>query len=236
MYVIYNCISEFLTLLMLEIILGIDNLIFISIICEKLPINIRDKARICGIFIALGMRFLMLYGASLVLSINEQVISILNITLSYRDMFMIAGGAFLIYKSAKEIYSEVFPEDLQEIRTYSGILWATLQIVGIDIMLSLDSVISAVGITSRTYLIWIVFVIYAVMALFLSKSFSNTIRKFGNCKIIALLFIGMLGIILLLDGFKISIPHEYLYTTLVFSLAVEAIQLLKQRFNSKIEE
>ena len=230
MYIIYNYIPEFFTLLALEMILGIDNLVFISIVCEKLPPNLRRKARICGITIALVMRFIMLFGISYVLSMNSKVFSLMGVLLSYRDTLMIAGGAFLIYKSSREIYSEIFiTKDSLKIRTCYGIFSATLQIIGIDIMLSLDSVISAVGITNSISLIGIVFLIYALVAMLISSDIGKIINKYSRIKTIALLFIGALGIVLVLDGIEIVIPHSYLYSTLLFSLAAEAINYLREK-------
>ncbi|MDB1135167.1 TerC family protein [Candidatus Anaplasma sp. TIGMIC] len=229
MHALFNHVPEFLTLLVLEMILGIDNLIFVSIVCEKLPDNIRDKTRICGLSIALIMRFLMLFGASLILSSTNSFVTVLQIELSYRDAFMVAGGLFLIYKCAREIYCEIFPTESKEIRTFSGISCAIAQIVGIDLMLSLDSVISAVGITNNNLLIGLVFFIYSVVAVLISKDLGKIINKYGNFKIIALLFIGLLGLFLVLDGFDIKISHNYLYATLLFSMLAETINCLRTK-------
>ncbi|MFV9838639.1 MAG: TerC family protein [Aaplasma endosymbiont of Hyalomma asiaticum] len=228
MHAIYNYIPEFFTLLTLEMILGIDNLVFISIVCEQLPTNVRCKARICGLTIALAMRFLMLFGISYVLSMNSKIFSLLGMSFSRRDLLMISGGAFLIYKSVREIYSEIFPKNSPKVRTFSGIFWAISQIIGIDIMLSLDSIISAVGITDNISLIGIVFLIYALVSILISKDLGKVINRYSRLKVIALLFIGALGIVLVLDGMEIAVPHGYLYSTLLFSLIAEFINHLRK--------
>ena len=229
MHVIYNYIPEFFTLLTLEMILGIDNLVFISIVCEQLPTKVQCKARICGLTIALAMRFLMLFGISYVLSMNSKILSLLGVSFSCRDMLMISGGAFLTYKSIREIHYEIFPKNLPRVRTFSGISLAILQIIGIDIMLSLDSIISAVGITDNILLIGIVFLIYALVSILISKDLGKIINKYSRLKVIALLFIGALGVVLVLDGVEIDVPHGYLYSTLLFSLTAELINHLRKQ-------
>ena len=224
-----NSIIEFSTLFFLEMILGIDNLIFIALITSKLPESLRNKARICGLSSALVMRFAMLFGASFLLSMNEQLITLLYVQISYRNMFFIVGGAFLVYKSVHEIYLEIFPKQNLNIDATPKFLLSIGQIIGIDLMLSLDSVISAVGLTDNTLLIAIIFVIYAVIALFLSKEVSDIVHKRSRVKTIALLFIGALGALLVAEGTGYNIPHSYLYTTLLFPIAMECIDYWKER-------
>lgn len=232
MHTVYNHIPEFLTLLTLEMILGIDNLIFISLICNRLPTNIQHKTRITGIALALAMRFLMLYGAASILSMNTTLIPLLHV--SPRDLFMIAGGGFLLYKSTKETYSEIFPpKEEAAVRTFTDMFWSILQIICVDLMLSLDSVISAFGITSSVVMIGVVFTIYAVVAMFLSKDLGNIIQKYSGFKIIALIFIGILGAVLLMDGLGVKINHNYLYVALLFSLVAETLHCLQQKYGNR---
>lgn len=231
MYTVHN-LPEFLTLLTLEMILGIDNLIFISLICNRLPENVRNRTRVLGIVLALAMRFLMLYGASSILSMNKAIIPLMDI--SPRDLFMIAGGGFLLYKSVREIHSEMYPQkEMSTVRAFNDMFWSMLQIVCVDLMLSLDSVISAFGITDNVFTVCVVFTIYALVAMLLSKDLGNMIQKYSGFKIIALLFIGVLGVVLLIDGLGIKVNHNYLYVSLMFSLVVEILNCLRQKYHSK---
>ncbi|QJC27475.1 TerC family protein [Anaplasma platys] len=232
MHTFYSHIPEFFTLLTLEMILGVDNLIFISLICNKLPNNIRNKTRISGIALALVMRFLMLCGASSILSMHRAVIPLLDV--SPRNLFMIAGGGFLLYKSTKETFSEIFPlKEETTVRTFPDMFWSILQIIGIDLMLSLDSVISAFGITSSVLMICVVFTIYAAVAMLLSKDLGNVIQKYAGFKIIALLFIGVLGAVLFMDGLGVKVNHNYLYIALLFSITVETLNCLHKKYHNK---
>ncbi|WP_447582092.1 TerC family protein [Anaplasma marginale] len=228
-----NSIVEFSTLFFLEMILGIDNLIFIALITSRLPEGLRNKARICGLSVALVMRFVMLFGASLLLSMDEQFITLSRVQISYRNMFFIVGGAFLVYKSVREIYLEIFPKQNLKINATPKFLLAIGQIIGIDLMLSLDSVISAVGLTDNTLLIAIIFAIYAVIALFLSKEVSAIVHKHARVKTIALLFIGALGALLVAEGMGYNIPHSYLYTTLLFPIIMECMDCWKEKRSSQ---
>ncbi|MCU7611599.1 TerC family protein [Anaplasma capra] len=228
----YCSVVEFFTLLFLEMILGIDNLIFIALITSKLPKNLQNKARICGLGTALVMRFAMLFGASFLLSMNEQLIAMPRMQITYRDMFFIAGGAFLVHKSAKEIYLEIFPKKDLEIGNITKFFPAIMQIIGIDLVLSLDSVISAVGITDNMPLIVLIFSIYVVVALFFSKEVAKIVQQHERVKIIALLFIGALGVLLVADGVGVKIPHNYLYVTLIFPVIMEYIDWRKGKHTS----
>ncbi|MGN7678674.1 MAG: TerC family protein [Anaplasma sp.] len=226
----YSSLAEFSTLFFLEIILGVDNLVFIALVTSKLPGSLRNKARTCGISLALIMRFAMLFGASILVSMNEKLIPLRYAQLSYRDAFFLAGGGLLIYKSVKEMYLEIVPpKAYAAVGTSSGFLSAIWQVVFIDIILSLDSVVSAVGITDNVLLVGIVFLIYAMIALFLSKEASEIVNKNENVKIIALLFMGALGVLLLLDGLGIKISHNYLYSTVLFPVIIEAVNALKRK-------
>ncbi|MEH0831416.1 TerC family protein [Anaplasma bovis] len=230
MHYFANTALEFSTLLVLEMILGVDNLIFISIVTKRLPQSVQNKVRICGLSLALIMRFAMLHGASYLSSINEKSLSFLNVNISYHDAFLIAGGIFLIFKSTKEICEEIFKKSVIQVRKADAILPAVLQIIGIDIVLSIDSVISGIGITDKIILIEIVFFIYTITAILLSKGICETVHKHNSLKIIALLFIGLLGILLALEGVGIYISHKYLYSMLALSIMVEAGRYLwKQR-------
>ncbi|MGN7661700.1 MAG: TerC family protein [Anaplasma sp.] len=226
----YNSLAEFSTLFFLEIILGVDNLVFIALVTSKLPGSLRNNARTCGISLALVMRFAMLFGASILASMDEQLIPLRYVQLSYREAFFLAGGGLLIYKSMKEMYLEIaLSKACAAVGTPSSFLSVIWQVVFIDIILSLDSVVSAVGITDNVLLVGVVFFIYAMIALFLSKEVSEIVKKNENIKIIALLFMGALGALLFLDGLGIKISHNYLYSTVLFPAIIEAVNELKKK-------
>ncbi|WP_045809339.1 TerC family protein [Candidatus Neoehrlichia procyonis] len=228
---LYNNIIEFLTLLALEVILGVDNIIFISIVIAKLPNNLQNKIRILGLSIALICRMAMLLCASLLLSQNKSFILIFSIKISYSNLLIIIGGTFLLYKSIKEIYMDIFSSNIikKPSNIKLNIFTATLQIIMLDLTFSVDSIISAIGITDNIFLIGIVLILSMIIIVFLSKQVIICINAYSNIKTIATTFIATLGIILILHGFNIKISNNYLYSMLAFSLTIEIISILKKR-------
>lgn len=223
-----------ITLTFLEIILGIDNIIFIAIAIHGLPTEYRRKARFIGISLALVMRVLMLMMLSWVLGLTKPLFTIFGLGFSINNILLILGGLFLIGKSGAEIYKDVFgkEEEQQKVKTLdikSGFLKVVAQIALIDFVFSFDSIITAIGITRDVPVIVVAVVISMIVMLFAAEYISKVLHMYPSLKIVALSFIFMIGIILLADGFHIKISKGYLYFSLFFSCAVESLNILAHK-------
>lgn len=225
-----------LTLSGLEVILGIDNVIFIALIVQTLPPNIRNSTRILGLSIALILRILMLFGVSWIMSLNYPLFSLFDFTFTGKTLMLIGGGGFLIIKSMLEL-KEMFvtPKHRLNVSEKEAKYWkAIMQIVFIDLVLSFDSIITAVGIAGNNLTIIIIAIVVAmIIMLFASKPIGDFIAKYQSLKVIALAFILLVGIFLVAGGLGIDIPKAYLYFAMFFSLGIESINILLQRQKSK---
>ncbi|MFN7038350.1 MAG: TerC family protein [Alphaproteobacteria bacterium] len=216
-----------LTLTFLEIILGVDNVIFIALIVERLPFHLRNKIRISGLSLALILRILMLFGASWIISLKEPLTYIFNFPLSGRTLLLLIGGIFLIYKTFTEIRS-LYKENANTNNPTSvknSFVNAVLQIIFIDLVLSFDSIITAVGVSNDLPTIVTAIVISMLIMLASSKSIGGFIERNPSVKVIALCFIGMVGAILIANGLDIEIPKGYLYFAVFFSVLTETINI-----------
>jgi len=230
----YDVVLNLITLTILEIILGIDNLIFIAIAVHKLPDNLRKKARIFGLSMALVIRVVMLCTLSFIMSLTKPVIELLSLSLSWKDILLIAGGLFLIVKSGIEIFNDTFgakhDEKSEDIKIKDSLVAAIVQISVIDFVFSFDSIITAVGVThnlpNNIQIMIIAIVISMIVMLLASEHISRFLSTYPSLKIIALAFIFMIGVILLADGFNLHIAKGYLYFALFFTLGVEALNII----------
>ena len=216
--------------------MGIDNVIFIAILVQSLAPDMRNKARIIGLSLALILRILMLLGVAWIIKLKDPLFSCFGLALSGRNLLLILGGLFLIVKSLLELKDMFKAEDHKHTSTsQSNHYWKVIgQIVFIDLILSFDSIITAVGITEampyRIPMIILVIIIAMIAMLVSSKSIGDFIYKHQSIKVIALMFIGLIGVMLLLNGFDINMDKGYLYFGMIFSLVTETmnIQLKKK--------
>ncbi len=230
----YDILFSLLTLTFLEIILGIDNLIFITLVVQKLPVKFRKTASAFGLSLAFIIRILMLLALSWVMSLTEPLFHIGEVGFSHKDFLLIAGGVFLIVKSGSEIARDAFfgihpSKENKEIRVGETFAAAVLQITLIDFIFSFDSVITAVGMTSNIPVIVTAIVIAMIVMFFASSFVSGFLAKYPSLKIVALAFIFMVGVILLADGLHIHISKGYLYFSLFFTLVVESINIVARK-------
>lgn len=232
----YELILSFVTLTLLEIILGIDNLIFISLVTYKLPKKSRNKARIFGLSLALIIRILMLLTLSWIMTLTEPLFYIGEAGFSFKNFLLISGGLFLIVKSGYEITNDVFsktdPSGAKNDDAKSSqktLLAAVLQITLIDFIFSFDSVITAVAMTNNIPIIIAAIIISMIIMLFSSEKISHFLTNYPSLKIIALALIFMVGIILLADGFHLHISKTYLYFSLFFTLSVEILNIIAKK-------
>lgn len=217
-----------LTLTFLEIVLGIDNLIFISILVSKTEKAKQSLARTLGLFMALVTRILLLLSISWVMELTEPAFSLLNHPFSGRDLILIVGGLFLIGKSTHEIHDKMEPEESpgkKSSKKKIPFISIIIQIALLDIIFSLDSVITAIGMVNNLPIMITAIVISMIVMLLSAKSISVFIDKHPTLKILALSFLLLIGVMLLADGFGQHVSKGYIYFAIGFSLFVETLNL-----------
>jgi predicted tellurium resistance membrane protein TerC len=217
-----------LTLSMLEIVLGIDNIIFISILVGRLPEARRERARIVGLAMAMLTRIALLFSIVWLTRLVQPWFSLLGQDFSGRDIILIAGGLFLIVKSVLEVHNTLEgAEDERNARLYSSFFIIVVQIAIIDIVFSLDSVFTAVGLASPDQVpIMVAAIVIAILVMMaVSGSISHFVERHPTVKILALSFLVLVGLALVADGFGTHIPKGYLYFAMAFSVGVEMVNL-----------
>ncbi len=220
-------IIPLLSLIALEVILGIDNIIFISILADKLPENQRDKLRFWGIGLAMVMRLGLLAFISWILKLDKTLFSFFEIDFSGKGLILILGGLFLIYKSTKEIYhkTEINKDDAPVAPKNSSFKQLLSEVIILDIVFSIDSIITAVGMVKELWVMYTAVIVTVVIMLFASKPISQFITKHPSFKILALCFLMMIGVALLAEGFHFEIPKGYIYFSMAFAFLVDIIQM-----------
>ena len=229
-----NTWIAFLTLSALEIVLGIDNIIFISILANRLPTDRRTKVRQFGLLLALVSRIFLLLSLSWVMGLTEPLFKILTHPLSGRDLILFIGGLFLIWKSAKEIYESVEAEDegLSESNGQPSssrnpsLFWVTVAQIGIlDIVFSLDSVITALGMVDDVRIMIAAVMASVLIMLLAAKPIGDFVLRHPSIKVLALSFLTVIGFVLICEAFGAHIPKGYIYVAMAFALLVELINI-----------
>jgi len=223
--------ASLFTLTILEIILGIDNVIFISIVAERLPPSQREKARRIGLLLALVVRLALLAGAVWMIGLTAPLFEVYGFAVSVRDLILLGGGLFLIVKGTKEIHATVEGEDEADGDGAKRVGFASVigQIVMLDIVFSFDSIVTAIGLTDHLPVMWIAVVLSMIVMLLASAMVAAFIREHPTVKMLALSFLLLIGVALVADGLHFHIPRGYLYFAVAFSLAVEALNLFASR-------
>ncbi|MBN9071800.1 MAG: TerC family protein [Rhizobiales bacterium] len=226
-----------LTLVVLEVVLGIDNLIFISILTNKLPPQHRVKARRLGIGAALVMRLILLATISVIVRLTQPVFTVFEHGFSWRDMILIAGGLFLVWKATKEIHHTVDPADHKNDlvgRAVSMTLGgAVFQILLLDLVFSIDSIITAVGMTDEIAIMYIAVIVAVGVMMLAATPLADFIEKNPTIVMLALGFLLMIGMTLIADGMGYHVPKGYIYAAMGFSALVEALNMLARRRRAK---
>lgn len=234
-----------ITLIALEIVLGIDNIIFISILSEKLPPQQRKKARLTGLSAAMIMRILLLFSLSFIMKLTQPLFTVLSNEISGRDIILILGGLFLIAKSTFEIHDKIEGEKEFNMKTKKTISFGSIifQIMLLDIVFSLDSVITAIGMTNLLWVMVTAVIISVIFMMIAVGTISNFVNKHPTIKILALSFLLLIGVVLVADGLNQHIPKGYIYFAMAFSCFVEFINLkiqtksnLTANFNQNISQ
>lgn len=227
-----DIITSLIVLVVLEIVLGIDNLVILSILSEKLPVHQRKKARRWGLTFSWVTRLLLLSLAVDMIKLTKPLITIAELSFSARDIFLILGGAFLIWKATDEIHQDV-TEESEELSKKEMTSFKTtfkmviFQIAMMDIIFSLDSVLTAVGLTSRFWVMAFAITCAILIMIFASEMVSEFIKKHPTIKMLALSYLILIGMVLVADGLTFHIPRGYVYFAMGFSLAVESLNLIK---------
>jgi predicted tellurium resistance membrane protein TerC len=227
-----------LTLTILEIVLGIDNVIFISILVQRLPADQRDRARYIGLGLAMGMRIALLLTISWIVGLTAPVFTIAGNEFSWRDIILIGGGLFLLWKATTEIYESLEGEEghaagpVAKPASFGSII---VQIVLLDIVFSLDSVLTAVGLVDEIPIMIAAVVIAVLVMLIASGPLSRFVHEHPSVKILALSFLLLIGVTLVADGFGFHIDKAYIYAAMGFSVFVEFLNLRRRRKHHVVE-
>ena len=219
-----------LTLTVLEIVLGIDNIIFLTILVAKVPQRLQQRTRMFGLALAMITRIMLLLSISWVMRLTDPLFALAGHGFSGRDLILIAGGLFLVYKSCTEIFEETDGEiehDDPSVRESAekGVLGIVIQIAVIDIVFSLDSVITAVGLSNQIAVMVLAVVASVAVMMFAAKPIGEFVERHTSIKILALAFLVMVGAVLIIEGFGVHVVKDYLYAAMGFSLIVELLNI-----------
>lgn len=216
-----------ITLVSLEIVLGIDNIIFISILAGRLPGHQRQRARTIGLMLAMCTRVLLLLSIAWVMQLTQPLFDILDQEISGRDLILVGGGLFLLAKSTHEIHTAMDNDDTGHVvpTALSGFMMVLVQIAILDIVFSLDSVITAVGMAEQVPVMVIAIVVAALIMLFAAKAIGDFVDRHPSLKMLALSFLILIGVSLIGEGLTLHIPKGYIYFAMTFSLCVEIINI-----------
>jgi predicted tellurium resistance membrane protein TerC len=227
------------TLIVMEIVLGIDNLIFISILTNKLPAQHRAKARRIGISMALVLRLGLLSTIAFIVQLTEPVIDVFGQVFSWKDMILIAGGLFLLWKATTEIHHSMDPESQETASATSGVsigfAAAIGQILMLDMVFSIDSIITAVGMTEHLPIMIIAVVVSVLVMLLAAEPLAKFINDNPTVVMLALGFLIMIGMTLIAEGFGAHVPKGYVYAAMAFSATIEGLNMLSRRARQKRE-
>jgi predicted tellurium resistance membrane protein TerC len=225
--------AALLTLIALEIVLGIDNLIFISILTNKLPEEMRERARSIGIGLALIFRLALLGTIAIIVKLTTPVLSVLGQSFSWRDLILVAGGLFLVWKATNEIHHRVDPDPGPDMfdRGAGAMSFAAAmgQIVLLDLVFSIDSIITAVGMTPHVPIMVIAVTVTVIVMLVAATPLANFINNNPTIVMLALGFLLMIGMVLIAEGFGAHVPKGYIYMAMAFSVLVETLNMLDRR-------
>jgi predicted tellurium resistance membrane protein TerC len=219
--------AALLTLTVLEIVLGIDNIVFISILSGKLPVHQRARARILGLALAMGTRILLLVSLTWVMRLTKPLITVWEQEVSGRDLILLVGGMFLLWKSTREIHERLEgpPEEHQAQGRFNTMAAVLVQIALLDIIFSLDSVITAVGMANQLAVMITAIVLAVGVMMFTSGAVSDFVERHPTIKMLALSFLLLIGMALVAEGFHQHIPKGYIYFAMAFSVFVEMLNL-----------
>ncbi len=227
--------AALITLVVMEVVLGIDNLIFISILSNKLPEANRQKVRRIGISLALIMRLILLSTIAWIVSLTQAAFTLFGNEFSWKDLILIAGGLFLVWKATKEIHHTMDPAPSNDIMDKDVVInsvgAAIVQIIILDLVFSIDSILTAVGMTEHLPIMVVAVLVAVAVMLLAADPLANFINKNPTVVMLALGFLLMIGMVLIADGFGVHVPKGYIYAAMAFSAGVEALNMLARARN-----
>ena len=231
----YEIIISLLTLVGLEVVLGIDNVIFISILAGKLPQHQQKKARRWGLILAMFLRIGLLSVVSLIMQLKQDLFALFGHGISGKDIILILGGLFLLYKSTYEIYHKMEGKPEEQIRKFkvTGFTQVIIQILIMDMVFSIDSIVTAIGMVRLVWVMYVAIVISVGIMLFAAEPISKFVNNHPAFKMLALAFLMLIGFALVSEGFGIEIPKGYIYFSMAFSLLVDILQMRMNKNQSK---
>jgi predicted tellurium resistance membrane protein TerC len=222
--------ASFLTLTVLEIVLGIDNVIFISIAAQRLPAEQQARARFIGLSGALVMRVLLLFSITWIIGLTKPIFTVAGFEVSWRDLLLLGGGLFLIWKATTEIFNEMEPQVGATHAAAKGGFYSVVgQIMLLDVVFSFDSVITAVGIADHVPVMIAAVIIAILVMMAAAEPIAAFVHRHASTKMLALAFLVMVGMALIADGLHVHIERGFIYAAMVFAGAVEALNLYRTR-------
>ena len=230
----YQIMISLVTLIALEVILGIDNVIFISILAGKLPANQQKKARLYGLILAMILRLALLAVISLIMKLENDLFRVFNQGFSVKDLILVLGGLFLLYKSATEIFHKMEGEQGNQSKKFKAVTFTQviIQILLMDLVFSVDSIITAIGMVKEVWIMYVAIVVTVLIMLIAAEPISNFVNKHPAFKMLALSFLLLIGFSLISEGFGVEIPKGYIYFSMAFSMLVSIFQVRMNK-NSK---
>ncbi len=222
-----DALIPLISLITLEVILGIDNIIFISILADKLPESQRNKLRVWGIGLAMLIRLALLTVIAWILKLDTTLFILFDIEFSGKGLILIVGGLFLIYKSSKEIHhnTEEAGSDVPKVPRQASFRRLLTEVIILDLVFSVDSIITAVGMVQELWIMYTSVIVAVIIMLIASKPISTFISRHPSFKILALCFLMMIGVSLMAEGLHFDIPKGYIYFSMAFSFFVTFIQM-----------
>jgi predicted tellurium resistance membrane protein TerC len=227
----FDIIISLLSLIALEVVLGIDNVIFISILAGKLPAEQQKRARRLGLILAAGLRLGLLLIISVILKLDKDLFHIFGQGISGKDIILIIGGLFLIYKSTKEIHHKMEGEIGDQTKKMKAATFGQVlvQILIMDLVFSVDSIITAVGMVQEVWVMYVAVILTVIIMMLAAGSISRFVNEHPAFKILALAFLLMIGVSLVAEGCGVHIPKGYIYFSMAFSLLVDVLQMRLNR-------
>lgn len=219
------------TLTILEIVLGIDNIIFLSLVVAKLPKEQQNKARRLGLSAAMLMRLALLASIAWVIRLTQPLFTVMGNEISIRDLILLLGGLFLIWKASKEIHESIEGQEEGIKTNVHSFFGAIVQIMLLDIIFSLDSVITAVGLSDHLFIMMAAVVIAVGVMMFAARPIGDFVERHPSVKMLALSFLLLVGFTLMLESFDVHVPKGYIYFAMFFSITVESLNLIRNKKN-----
>lgn len=232
----YQIAISLVTLIGLEVILGIDNVIFISILANKLPAHQQKRARFYGLILAMVLRLGLLAMVAWIMKLDDDLFLVFNQGISVKDLILILGGMFLLYKSSAEIYHKMEGEEGNKTGQIKAVTFAQVifQILIMDMVFSIDSIITAIGMVKEVWIMYVAIIVTVLLMLVAAEPISNFVNKHPAFKMLALSFLLLIGFALVSEGFGIEIPKGYIYFSMAFSMLVSVFQMRMNRNNKPV--